>query len=83
MLGIFGALLLCCISQRYRVDVTRCAVWPSLTVSVTYAALYGIGLACLSVAWLDGVRRAATPDRQRPWGGGRRDDLRGVVVCGG
>lgn len=60
-LGLIGAAVLAAISLRFRVDTTRCAVWPPPGQSLGAAALYLVALALVTASWLGVTRRAASP----------------------
>lgn len=57
-----GAGLLALVAARYRVDVTRCELWPTLLPSLKWALVYTLALALVGAGWLGIARRAAEPD---------------------
>jgi hypothetical protein len=71
--GLAGALLLSVPGFRYRIDVTRCAVWPPVGENITYAVVYLVALVLLSYAWIGLVRRASDP---------RGPDMRRILLYG-
>lgn len=80
--GIAGAALLAGLSQRYRIDLVKCGVWPSLPSNVASAIGYWLALALLSIGWLRLLRacESATAPRFRSlliYGG----LVHGIALC--